>query len=204
MMHMKRTITMTWMAVVLLLLGVGAASAQSLGDYARSVRKDKDKSDTSAAGRHYDNDNLPTNQKLSVVGPEPGPSATSGPATPAAAPPAAADAKAAEEQRAKNELQTQIDAQKEKVDSLTHDLDAEQREYRMRVIEFYSNPAEQKRLASKWGTDDSKYKSDLETKQKDIEAARQELEKLQEQGRKSGLKEKDDAGTGSGDKGTGK
>jgi len=53
---------------ILLLLGVSAASAQSLADYAREVRKNK--TETSAPSHHYDNDNLPTGADLSVVGPE--------------------------------------------------------------------------------------------------------------------------------------
>jgi hypothetical protein len=46
----------------LLLLGIGgAAAAQSLGDYARAIRKNKPES--TAATRHFDNDNLPTSQR---------------------------------------------------------------------------------------------------------------------------------------------
>ena len=62
--------------VTLLLLGVSAAAAQSLGDYARAVRKNK--AETSSTARHYDNDNLPTNETLSVVGPPPGADANAG------------------------------------------------------------------------------------------------------------------------------
>ncbi len=53
----------------LLLLGVSGAAAQSLGDYARAARKKKPESTSTT--RHYDNDNLPTNETLSVVGPPP-------------------------------------------------------------------------------------------------------------------------------------
>ena len=53
----------------LLLLGASGAAAQSLGDYARAARKKK--VEPTAATRHYDNDNLPTNETLSVVGPPP-------------------------------------------------------------------------------------------------------------------------------------
>ena len=56
--HMKH---MKHMAIgTLLLLGVSGASAQSLGDYARAVRKNK--AEPSSTSRHFDNDNLPTNQ----------------------------------------------------------------------------------------------------------------------------------------------
>jgi hypothetical protein len=53
----------------LLLFGIGGATAQSLGDYARQARKNKPEPTT--ASRHFDNDNLPTDQPLSVVGPTP-------------------------------------------------------------------------------------------------------------------------------------
>ena len=52
--------------VSLFLLAVSAASAQSLGDYARTARKDK--ASTTPTSRHFDNDNLPVNDTLSVVG----------------------------------------------------------------------------------------------------------------------------------------
>ena len=41
-----------------------AAQPQSLGDYARTVRKDK----KPASAKQFDNDNLPVADKLSVVG----------------------------------------------------------------------------------------------------------------------------------------
>jgi len=55
MIHMKH---MKCMAIItlLLLLAVGGASAQSLGDYARAARKRKPEPSTTT--RHYDNDNL--------------------------------------------------------------------------------------------------------------------------------------------------
>src|SRR5215469_5250617 len=52
----------------LLALGAMTASAQSLGDYARANRSTKAASQASS-NHHYDNDNLPRDTKLSVVGP---------------------------------------------------------------------------------------------------------------------------------------
>jgi hypothetical protein len=54
----------------------GAQSQPSLGDYARAVKKTKDPVKTS--GKVYDNDNLPNNSSLSVVGQTPEPSAVAG------------------------------------------------------------------------------------------------------------------------------
>ncbi len=48
-----------------------ASNQPSLGDYARRIRKD---TGTKEKPKIYDNDNLPTQDKLSVVGPKPEPS----------------------------------------------------------------------------------------------------------------------------------
>src|SRR6059058_3169487 len=69
---MKR-ISQLWLLgffVAAILVTLASAQSQSLGDYARSVRKDK----KSTGEKHYDNDNLPRTDKISVVGnaaPEP-------------------------------------------------------------------------------------------------------------------------------------
>ena len=112
--------------VTLLLLGVSGAAAQSLGDYARAVRKNK--AESSSTTRHYDNDNLPANETLSVVGPPPEGDAKAGQKA------AAVDssAAAAERQKTAKEWNEKIAKQKEKIDSLNHDLDLDQRERRLR------------------------------------------------------------------------
>ncbi len=171
--------------VTLLLLGVGGAAAQSLGDYARTVRKNKP--DTSSTTRHYDNDNLPTNETLSVVGPTPEPkSAQAAKAT--AVDPAAA---AAERKQVADEWKAKLEIQKAKIDAFNHELDLEQREYRLRAAAFYGDAGARLRDAAQWEKDDSQYKSDVDGKQKAIEAARQELDNLQEQARKAGITEKE-------------
>jgi hypothetical protein len=72
---MKR---MAWMVAgaALLLLAVSGAAAQSLGDVARSVRKEKEKAQQNTASRHFDNDNIPRQTHLSVVGQETAPDAS--------------------------------------------------------------------------------------------------------------------------------
>ena len=47
-----------------MLVTLAGAQSESLGDYARSVRKD----DKPASAKKYDNDNLPTSDKISIVG----------------------------------------------------------------------------------------------------------------------------------------
>jgi hypothetical protein len=189
----------------LLLLGVSAATAQSLADYAREVRKNK--TETSSTSHHYDNDNLPTGADLSVVGPAPAGDNRTEPGAPKsteAAKSAVVDrtAAAAERQKASDELKRKIDKQKEKIDWLSHDLDLEQREYRLRAAAFYGDAGDRLRNSAQWDKDDAQYKNDIASKQKALDAARQEFDELQEQARKAGLQENEQATDN--DKATGK
>jgi hypothetical protein len=179
----------------LLLLGVSGAAAQSLGDYARAARKKK--VEPTSTTRHYDNDNLPTNETLSVVGPPPpapanaGPGAantSSTPATKVAADPAAA---AAERKKTADELTKKLDQQKQKIDSLNRELDIDQREHRLRAAAFYGDAGTRLRNSAQYDKDDAQYKSDVDGKQKAVAAAQQELDQMQEQARKAGIVEKD-------------
>jgi hypothetical protein len=171
--------------VTLLLLGVGAAAAQSLGDAARAAKKNKP--ETTSTTRHYDNDNLPTNETLSVVGPAPDakPPQT---AKENAVDPAAA---AAEQKKTADEWKQKLDTQKQKIDALNHELDLEQREYRLRQAAFYGDAGARLRDAAQWQKDDTQYKSDVDEKQKAIQAAQQQLNDIQEDARKAGIKEKE-------------
>ena len=182
---MKRTIWMTIAALVL--VGASNATAQSLGDYARNARKNKPKSNT--ASRQFDNDNLPTTDKLSVVGPEPAAPAAESQGAPKAATPDPAAAKA-EHQKAVDELQKKIQEQQAKIDALTHELDLDQREYRLRAAAFYGDAGSRLRNAAQWEKDDAKYKTDIDAKQKAIDAARQRLDELQEQARRGAVEQK--------------
>jgi hypothetical protein len=173
----------------LLILGTTGAVAQSLGDYARTVRKNKP--EESPTVRHFDNDNLPTDQALSVVGPAPTDSTT---AQGIKAPAAVADTKAtpaAEAQKTPDEWKKKLDEQKAKVDSLSHELDLQQREYRLRAASYYGDAGARLRDAAQWEKDDVQYKSDVEGKQQAINDARQKLDDLQEEARKAGTVQKD-------------
>jgi len=182
----------------LFLLGVSAATAQSLGDYAREARKNK--TDTSSPSHHYDNDNMPTGQALSVVGPPPASDDKAAPATDNAAASAVDPAAAAERQKASDELKRKIDKQKEKIDGLSHDLDLEQREYRLRAAAMYGDAGNRLRNSAQWEKDEAQYKSDFEGKQKALDSARQQLDELQEQARKTGMRENDQGKDNSKDK----
>jgi hypothetical protein len=193
---MKRTTGLTIATLCLLgiLLGTTGASAQSLGDYARQARKNKPKTETTS--RHYDNDNLPVNEQLSVVGPDPS-AATAGDqktaTATATAQTGATDPKAAQadRQKAVDEIKQKMDDQKSKLDALNHELDLSQREYRLRAATFYGDAGAQLRNSAQWSKDDTQYKSDMDSKQKAIAAAQQQLSDLQEQARKAGMREKE-------------
>ena len=178
----------------LLLLGVSGAAAQSLGDYARAVRKNKP--EPSATTRHYDNDNLPTGDKLSVVGPAPAADSNAAAGSESANPDAtakaaAAGSAAAERQKTADDLKKKLDAQQEKIESLNHDIDLDQREYRLRAAAEYGDAGSRLRNAAQWDKDDAQYKTDMDAKQKALDAAKQELDQLQEDARKAGIAEKD-------------
>jgi hypothetical protein len=188
--------------VTLALLAVSGASAQSLGDYARTARKSKPAIGT--ATRHYDNDNLPTNEHLSVVGPpatndsngaqQAGGASAVAAAKAAAGAPGAAPTSNVDRQKAADEWKSKLERQKDKIDALNHELDLEQREYRLRAATYYSDAGTRLRDAAQFDKQDTQYKTDVESKQKAIDAARKEYEDLQEQARKAGVanKEKDD------------
>jgi hypothetical protein len=191
---MKRTKLMAGVTLlVTLLLAVGSVSAQSLGDAARSARKNK--ANPNPTTRHFDNDNLPTNDALSVVGPEP-PAATNAAASAqskdnkAVADPAAATL---ERQKAAEDTKKKLDQQKEKIDSLNHEIDLDQREQRLRAAAFYSDAGTRLRNSAQWEKEQSQSVNDAAEKQKALDTAKQQYDEMQERARKAGIapKEKD-------------
>lgn len=191
MMHTKQLAIVT-----MLFVGVGGVSAQSLGDYARAARKNK--TEPTTASRHFDNDNMPTNENLSVVGPPPTSDAQAGNAplssaakAAATGTPAAAGTGSADRQKVADEWQKKLDKQKEKIDALNHELDLDQREYKLRAAAMYGDAGARLRNAAEWDKEDTQYKSSIDGKQKALDAARQEMDQLQEQARKAGVAEKE-------------
>ena len=175
----------------------------SLGDYARHIRKG------SSAGKPkvFDNDNLPTDDKLSVIGqaPEPGAdnTAQAAPAESAAAP-ASADNKASapaqtastaktpeEDQAAKQAAWKQwgekIAAQKEQIDLLTRELNVLQKEYQLRAAAMYADVGNRLRNSGDWDKQDAQYKQQIADKQKQVDDAQQKLTDMQEEARKAGV-----------------
>lgn len=193
---MKRTYV--WFAAAILIGMASLASAQSsgsLGDYARTVRKDK----KPASVKQFDNDNLPTSDKLSVVGkpadsgdnsaqtaqPSGDQAQTSGQAEPKAtgAPGETAEAR----QKMYDDWKQKIAGQKDKVDTLAKDLDLTQREYRLRAAAMYADVGNRLRNSAQWDKEDQGFKQQIEQKQKALNDAKQGLEDTQESARKAGV-----------------
>jgi hypothetical protein len=175
-----------------------------LGDVARSNRKGKLQQTSAAATHHFDNDNLPQNDHLSVVGPAGNANgqagAANGPAAadPSNASPGSADAKPAkdakaelaERDKANAEWQTKLEEQKAKIAALTHELELTQREYRLKAVAMYSDAGNRLRNAAEWDKEDRDYKQQIDDKQKAVDAAKQGLDDLMEQARKAGVPSK--------------
>lgn len=185
--------------VSLLLLAASAASAQSLGDYARTARKDK--AAASPTSRHFDNDNLPINDTLSVVGPTPQPASVAGDAgkdtDSKAAGVKTADAKsadpkaAADKQKAAEEMKKKMDQQQEKINSLNREIDLDQREERLRAAAYYQDAGTRLRNPAEWNKGQTQDINDAAEKQKSLDTARQQLEQMKEDARKAGIAQND-------------
>ncbi|HEY1678966.1 MAG TPA: hypothetical protein VGG04_14720 [Candidatus Sulfotelmatobacter sp.] len=181
----------------------GSPAGTSLGDYARQVRKG---SGDAAKSKVFDNDNLPKNDKLSVVG-KPA-DADENPNEPkqddsAAAPasgeaktgsenkPAATSASPEEDQAAKQQAWKQwadkLSAQKDQIDLLQREFDVLQREYQIRAAEMYSDVGNRLRNSADWDQKDAQYKQQIADKQKAVDDAKQKLDDMQEEARKAGV-----------------
>jgi hypothetical protein len=163
-----------------------AQDQSSLGDYARKIRKDP--VTPKAKPKVFDNDNLPTDDKLSIVGEKS--TADAGSAAPADE--KAAVAKSADDDQAKNQAawkswQTKVTAQKDQVDLATRELDVLQREYQLRAAAMYADAGNRMRNSAQWDKEDADYKQKIADKQKAIEDAKQKLGDMQEEARKDGV-----------------
>lgn len=180
---MKRTTYIALAGIVLAMAGLCAAQSEPLGDFARAVRKEN----KPVATKVFDNDNLPKDSSLSVVGDTSGdgtPAPASGAAT---APAAGADAKDTNKPDAAA-LKTKVEAQKSKIELLSRELDVNQREYRLRAASFYGDAGARLRNAGSWDKEDADYKKKIADQQKGLDDAKKELSDLQEEERKAGVK----------------
>jgi hypothetical protein len=191
------------LSTVLLGSSAGAQTsspAQDQSSLANYARKHKDPGAAKAKPKVYDNDNLPKDDKLSIVGQPP-------PATVSAATPdaneksAAADSKdvagakpaaSPEDEQAKKQAawkawQDKLTAQKDQIDLASRELDVLQREYQLRAAAMYADVGNRLRNEAPWDKQDAEYKQKIADKQKAVDDARQKLADMQEEARKAGV-----------------
>jgi hypothetical protein len=173
---------------------VQAQDQSSLGDYARKVRKDPA---AKAKPKVFDNDNLPTDDKLSVVGQKttevdaaddnanPKDNAKDKTGDKDAAKPA--DDEQAKKQALIKEWEGKLSAQKEAIDLAGRELDVLQREYQLRAAAMYADVGNRLRNETSWDKEDAEYKQKIADKQKAVDDGKQKLSDLQEQARKAGV-----------------
>ena len=159
----------------------------SLGDYARKVRKDPA---TKARPKVFDNDNLPTDDKLSVVGPAP--TAAEANDKSADSNKDAAAAKSADDEQAKKQAawkawQDKLTAQKDSIDLASRELNVLQREYELRAAAMYADVGNRLRNAAQWDKEEADYKQKIADKAKAVDDAKQKLEDMKEEARKAGV-----------------
>jgi hypothetical protein len=154
----------------------------SLGDYARKVHKDPA---VKAKPKVYDNDNLPKEDKLSIVG-----DATAAANASADAVPKAADKSDEEQSQKQTEWkgwQDKLSAQKNSIDLASRELDVMQKEYQLRAAAMYADVGNRMRNATQWDKEDADYKQKIADKQKAVDDAKQKLDEMQEEARKAGV-----------------
>lgn len=185
------------------------SDSQSLGDYARAVRKNKPE-ETKAASKVYDNDNIPANTSISVVGDtKAAPATDTAAATNAAAanstatasdaattnnPATASNAannpgqanqandetKKAQPGQSLKEREQVYTSWKKRIDDQKKKVDELTRE-----LDGIKNNASMPQ-APVWPYN-QKYQDGVAAKQKDIDAAKAQLSDLQEQARRAGV-----------------
>ena len=189
----------------------GSSTGQSLGDYARQIRKEPD---AKAKPKVFDNDNLPKDDKLSIVGTPAAPpsdkseeakaeeskpeeSAAEGTKAGAEAKPgedktaAQGATKAPDDEAAKQAAIKQwtdkLTAQKQQIDLLGRELNVVQREYQIRAAAMYADAGNRLRNQADWDKQDAQYKQSIADKQKALDDAKQKLTDLQDEAHRAGV-----------------
>jgi len=167
-------------------------AGSSLGDYARALKKEK----KPQATKQFDNDNLPRQDKLSVVGPASDSTEASGAgaseqqaadASKAAMPSVTPGQSQQERQQVYDQWKDKISSQQSEIDSLAHELDLQQREYKLRAASFYGDAGERLRNQAAWDKEDTDYKQKIAEKQKALDDAKQKMSDMEEDARWAGV-----------------
>ncbi len=102
---------------------------------------------------------------------------------------AAADRPLTAEEKIKQlqEWRTKISTQEGKVQALDREIAQMERDYKIRMSNFYADLGMRLRDQNKWAEDEKKYHDDIAAKQKAREAERTKLDDLKEQARRAGV-----------------
>ncbi len=181
---MKRTPYIT-IAGMILTAAACVAQSGSLGDYARAARKET----KPPAAKIFDNDNLPKDSHLSVVGNTDVAQADNGNAANSAPKDALSPAATQAANSAKTaEIKGRLEEQKSKVELASRELDVTQREYRLRAASFYADAGDRLRNSASWDKEDADYKKKIADQQAVVTEGKKQIEDLQEELRKAGGK----------------
>jgi len=203
---MKRTVHVLVGAIFVIVLLIPSCVAQSdstsLGDAARTTRKGKQSQ--AASPKVFDNDNLPRDEHISVVGGAPATQVDN--AQPSQAAENAAsnkdsqakaddktkltidpDTSAGDREKIYGEWRKKIADQKDTVTLLQRESDVLQREYRLRAAAMYADVGNRLRNQGDWDKQDRDYKDKIEAKQKELDRAKQQLDDLRAEARKGGV-----------------
>ncbi|HVI08953.1 MAG TPA: hypothetical protein VND65_11755 [Candidatus Binatia bacterium] len=160
----------------------------SLGDYAKHIRKD---SGAKAIPKVIDNDNIPRDDKLSVIGEASASAASTSEAEKPDAEAKSGEPKQDDEQEKKKaawkQWQEKLSSQKESIDLASRELDVLQREYQLRAAAMYGDAGSRLRNEANWDKQDTEYKQKIADKQKAVDEAKQKLSDMQEEARKAGV-----------------
>lgn len=153
--------------------GQGEQNPPSLGEYARRLRAEKPATDR--AKKVWTNENLPTNPfGVSVVGPPAPPPVDTAAQTPPAAPtPAPA------KQKSQSELEPEIAAAQEKLDTLEKELDLQKRDYVLQQQGYYQNPMASQNPQIQAAL--AQARQDIDAKQAEVDKMKEHLADLQKQ-----------------------
>jgi hypothetical protein len=167
-----------------------AQDQSSLGDYARKVHKD---TGAKSKPKVFDNDNIPRDDQISVVGqPAASTSDVDNSKSADSKDKDASAAKPADDEQAKKQAlwkqwQDKLSAQKDEIALASRELDVLQREYQLRAAAMYADVGNRLRNQAEWDKEDAQYKQQIADKQKTVEDDKQKLEDMQEQARKAGV-----------------
>jgi hypothetical protein len=174
------------------------ADQSSLGDYARKVHKDPN---VKAKPKVFDNDNLPKEDKLSIVGeaaPVTAADASADSSSKAAAASSGKDGAAANPAASTNDEQNKrlaewkswqdkLTAQKNSIDLASRELDVLQKEYQLRAASMYGDVGNRLRNSTQWDKEEAEFKQKIADKQKAVDDAKQKLDDIQEEARRAGV-----------------